>query len=113
MQCGEVELEKKIDEKIEQFVCWVEKHPNKKSQVCDLLVVFNFLCLNSHPMYVIECAVNAASRAKVILIGSDLVDFSHKVLSLSFWMLFLCKALVLRFTVACSVFQSAHKFPLS
>lgn len=34
VQCGEVELEKKIDEKIEQFVCWVEKHPNKKSQIC-------------------------------------------------------------------------------
>ncbi|XP_061363423.1 autophagy-related protein 101 isoform X2 [Gastrolobium bilobum] len=34
VQCGEVELEKKIDEKIEQFICWVEKHPNKKSQIC-------------------------------------------------------------------------------
>ncbi|KAK7268697.1 hypothetical protein RIF29_21403 [Crotalaria pallida] len=34
VQCGEVELEKKIDEKIEQFVCWVEKHPNKKSRIC-------------------------------------------------------------------------------
>ncbi|KAL5184600.1 Autophagy-related protein 101 [Glycine soja] len=34
VQCGEAELEKKIDEKIEQFVCWVEKHPNKKSQIC-------------------------------------------------------------------------------
>lgn len=34
VQCGDVELEKKIDEKIEQFICWVEKHPNKKSQVC-------------------------------------------------------------------------------
>ncbi|KAK9670429.1 hypothetical protein RND81_13G201500 [Saponaria officinalis] len=34
VQCGDVELEKKIDEKIEQFICWVEKHPNKKSQIC-------------------------------------------------------------------------------
>lgn len=30
-----MELEKKIDEKIDQLICWVEKHPNKKSQVCD------------------------------------------------------------------------------
>ena len=36
MQCGDFELEKKIDEKIEQFISWVEKHPNKKSQVCNL-----------------------------------------------------------------------------
>ncbi|KAF5451361.1 hypothetical protein F2P56_026474 [Juglans regia] len=34
VQCGDVELEKKIDEKIEQFISWVEKHPNKKSQIC-------------------------------------------------------------------------------
>ncbi|XP_022132990.1 autophagy-related protein 101 [Momordica charantia] len=34
VQCGDVELEKKIDEKIEQFIMWVEKHPNKKSQIC-------------------------------------------------------------------------------
>ncbi|KAB1214679.1 hypothetical protein CJ030_MR5G022128 [Morella rubra] len=34
VQCGDVELENKIDEKIEQFINWVEKHPNKKSQVC-------------------------------------------------------------------------------
>ncbi|GMH06429.1 hypothetical protein Nepgr_008269 [Nepenthes gracilis] len=34
VQCGDVELEKKIDEKIDQFLCWVEKHPNKKSQIC-------------------------------------------------------------------------------
>jgi len=32
VQCGDVELEKKIDEKIEHFISWVEKHPNKKSQ---------------------------------------------------------------------------------
>lgn len=38
MQCGDVEVEKKIDEKIEQFIGWVEKHPNKKSQVCGLPV---------------------------------------------------------------------------
>ncbi|KAL2906145.1 hypothetical protein RDABS01_004855 [Bienertia sinuspersici] len=34
VQCGDAELEKKIDEKIDQFICWVEKHPNKKSQIC-------------------------------------------------------------------------------
>ncbi|KAK8606817.1 hypothetical protein V6N13_052573 [Hibiscus sabdariffa] len=34
VQCGDVELEKKIDEKIDQFISWVEKHPNKKSQIC-------------------------------------------------------------------------------
>ncbi|XP_068465497.1 autophagy-related protein 101 isoform X2 [Phaseolus vulgaris] len=43
VQCGEAELEKKIDEKIEQFVCWVEKHPNKKSQVND---VVKMICLS-------------------------------------------------------------------
>ncbi|RDX67695.1 Autophagy-related protein [Mucuna pruriens] len=34
VQCGEAEVESKIDDKIEQFICWVEKHPNKKSQIC-------------------------------------------------------------------------------
>ncbi|XP_038883671.1 autophagy-related protein 101 isoform X2 [Benincasa hispida] len=34
VQCGDIEVEKKIDEKIEQFINWVEKHPNKKSQIC-------------------------------------------------------------------------------
>ncbi|KAH9711708.1 Autophagy-related protein 101 [Citrus sinensis] len=34
VQCGDLEVEKKIDEKIEQFISWVEKHPNKKSQIC-------------------------------------------------------------------------------
>ncbi|KAJ6916175.1 hypothetical protein NC652_018768 [Populus alba x Populus x berolinensis] len=34
VQCGDVELEKKIEEKIDQFISWVEKHPNKKSQIC-------------------------------------------------------------------------------
>ncbi|KAM7250610.1 hypothetical protein ACFE04_022493 [Oxalis oulophora] len=33
VQCGDTELEKKIDDKIEQFVSWVDKHPNKKSQI--------------------------------------------------------------------------------
>ena len=33
VQCGDVELERKIDEKIEQFIDRVEKHPNKKNQV--------------------------------------------------------------------------------
>lgn len=38
VQCGDVELERKIDEKIEQFIDKVEKHPNKKNQVqCDKL----------------------------------------------------------------------------
>ncbi|CAE6245871.1 unnamed protein product [Arabidopsis arenosa] len=30
VQCSEIEVEKKIDEKIEQFINWIEKHPNKK-----------------------------------------------------------------------------------
>ncbi|KAK1316250.1 hypothetical protein QJS10_CPA05g01526 [Acorus calamus] len=34
VQCGVAEVEKKIEEKIDQFVAWVEKHPNKKSQIC-------------------------------------------------------------------------------
>ncbi|XP_040993160.1 autophagy-related protein 101-like isoform X1 [Juglans microcarpa x Juglans regia] len=34
VQCGDVDLEKKLEEKIEQFIGWVEKHPNKKSQIC-------------------------------------------------------------------------------
>jgi hypothetical protein len=33
VQCGEIEVEKNIDEMIEQFSNWIEKHPNKKSQV--------------------------------------------------------------------------------
>lgn len=33
VQCGEIEVEKKIDETIEHFISWIEKHPNKKSQV--------------------------------------------------------------------------------
>ncbi|BBN08366.1 autophagy-related protein 101 [Marchantia polymorpha subsp. ruderalis] len=34
VQCGDAAIEKKIEEKIDNFVSWVEKHPNKKSQVC-------------------------------------------------------------------------------
>ncbi|KAI9182520.1 hypothetical protein LWI28_026153 [Acer negundo] len=33
VQCGDVKVEKKIDEKIEQFISWVQKHRNKKSLV--------------------------------------------------------------------------------
>lgn len=33
MQCGDAELEKKVDEKIDQIIDRVEKHPNKKTQV--------------------------------------------------------------------------------
>ncbi|KAF4387015.1 hypothetical protein G4B88_024587, partial [Cannabis sativa] len=36
VQCGDLEIEKKIEEKIKQFISWVEKHPNEKSQVCDV-----------------------------------------------------------------------------
>ena len=42
VQCGDIELEKKIDEKIEQFVSWVEKHPNKKSQVSNSLMIYSY-----------------------------------------------------------------------
>ncbi|XP_058735858.1 autophagy-related protein 101-like [Vicia villosa] len=34
VQCGEVEVEKKIEEKIGQFLDWLVKHPIKKSQIC-------------------------------------------------------------------------------
>ncbi|CAA2978085.1 autophagy-related 101 [Olea europaea subsp. europaea] len=34
VQCGDMELERKIDEKIDQFIDRVEKHPNKKNQIC-------------------------------------------------------------------------------
>ncbi|XP_042019827.1 autophagy-related protein 101-like isoform X1 [Salvia splendens] len=34
VQCGDVELERKTDEKIEQFIDRAEKHPNKKNQIC-------------------------------------------------------------------------------
>lgn len=33
VECGEIEVEKKIDDKIEHFITWIDKHPNKKSQV--------------------------------------------------------------------------------
>lgn len=33
VQCGDVEVEKKIEEKISQFIAWAEKHPNRKGQV--------------------------------------------------------------------------------
>ncbi|KAG5535700.1 hypothetical protein RHGRI_023459 [Rhododendron griersonianum] len=32
VQCGDLDLEKKIEEKIDQFIDRVEKHPNKKYQ---------------------------------------------------------------------------------
>ncbi|XP_071913309.1 autophagy-related protein 101 isoform X4 [Coffea arabica] len=34
VQCGDVEHEKKINEKIDHFIDRVEKHPNKKNQIC-------------------------------------------------------------------------------
>lgn len=34
VQCGDRDLEKTVEEKIDLFVAWVEKHPNKKGQVC-------------------------------------------------------------------------------
>lgn len=39
VQCGDVDLERKIDEKVDQFIDRVEKHPNKKNQVCWFSVV--------------------------------------------------------------------------
>nr|XP_018629888.1 autophagy-related protein 101 isoform X1 [Nicotiana tomentosiformis] len=33
-QCGDAEVEKKIEEKITQFIDRVEKHPNRKNQIC-------------------------------------------------------------------------------
>ncbi|KAH0918360.1 hypothetical protein HID58_026020 [Brassica napus] len=34
VQCGEIEVEKKIDETIEHFISWIDKHPNKRSPIC-------------------------------------------------------------------------------
>lgn len=34
VQCGDPVVEKRIEEKIDHFLAWVEKHPNRKSQVC-------------------------------------------------------------------------------
>ncbi|MQL85640.1 hypothetical protein Taro_018154, partial [Colocasia esculenta] len=34
VQCGNAEIEKKIEEKVDNFYGWMEKHPNKKGQVC-------------------------------------------------------------------------------
>jgi len=34
VQCGNSELEKQIEQKIDQFIDRVEKHPNKKNQIC-------------------------------------------------------------------------------
>ncbi|KAH7851897.1 hypothetical protein Vadar_018110 [Vaccinium darrowii] len=34
VQCGDLDLDKKIEEKIDQFIDRVEKHPNKKNQIC-------------------------------------------------------------------------------
>ena len=33
VQCGELFVEKSIEEKIDQFYSWVEKHPGKRGQV--------------------------------------------------------------------------------
>ncbi|XP_058069282.1 autophagy-related protein 101-like [Magnolia sinica] len=34
VQCGDAEIERKIDEKIDEFIGRAEKHPNRKSQIC-------------------------------------------------------------------------------
>ncbi|XP_008792602.1 autophagy-related protein 101 [Phoenix dactylifera] len=34
VQCGDAEVERKIEEKIGEFMNKVEKHPNRKSQIC-------------------------------------------------------------------------------
>uniref|UniRef100_M1AMN9 Uncharacterized protein n=2 Tax=Solanum tuberosum TaxID=4113 RepID=M1AMN9_SOLTU len=34
MQCNDVVIERKIDEKITQFIDKVKKHPNQKHQIC-------------------------------------------------------------------------------
>ena len=33
VQCGDPAVEKKIEEKINQFYAWTEKHPGKRGQV--------------------------------------------------------------------------------
>ena len=48
VQCGLAELEKEVDEKINQFIAWAEKHPNRRSQVVrygkQQVVQFAHLC---------------------------------------------------------------------
>ena len=34
VQCGEHFVERSIEDKIDQFYAWVEKHPGKRGQVC-------------------------------------------------------------------------------
>jgi autophagy-related protein 101 len=34
VQCGDASIEKKIEERIDHFCGWVEKHPARKGQVC-------------------------------------------------------------------------------
>ncbi|KAK9803935.1 hypothetical protein WJX72_006313 [[Myrmecia] bisecta] len=34
VQCGDEKVDAKIEEKINQFYAWVEKHPGKRGQVC-------------------------------------------------------------------------------
>lgn len=45
VQCGEIEVEKKIDDKIEQIITWIAKHPNKKIQVYIFRFPYNSLCV--------------------------------------------------------------------
>ncbi|XP_018463171.1 uncharacterized protein LOC108834328 [Raphanus sativus] len=37
VQCGEIQVEKKIDDRIEHFITWIHKHPNKKIVVGNCL----------------------------------------------------------------------------
>ncbi|OAY84629.1 autophagy-related protein 101-like [Ananas comosus] len=34
VQCGDPEIEKKIEDKIDEFINKVDKHPNRRSQIC-------------------------------------------------------------------------------
>ena len=39
-QCGDAKVEKTVEEKIDQFYTWVEKHPRKKGQVQAVIGAF-------------------------------------------------------------------------
>lgn len=81
MQCGDVELERKIDEKIDQFIDRVEKHPNKKNQVHLLPQALTFFAcsvfysfLLKDDVHVLQCCNDfmfglVKSRKGEVLIG--------------------------------------------
>nr|CAB3467706.1 unnamed protein product [Digitaria exilis] len=73
VQCGLPELEKEIDEKIEQFIAWVEKHPNRRSQVC--LSFFDEKSKNPAIPIIWNVRINILQN---MLLGNALVETSSR-----------------------------------